>query len=120
MKALNEFKKTKLGKDTYFDDVAISGFNPTSTIKAEAQSAKIGKALVDYFEKGKTLDKSGLSIPSKYDNDVLDPANRKRENYTFGIIDVKADKDFKVSVEYRDVNMYGKDDNFLYIKVYRS
>lgn len=120
MKSLNEFKKEKLGKNIYFEDVAISGFNPTSTIKVEGQGTKIGKALADYFEKGKPLDKSGLSIPSKFDSSVLEPANRKRENYSFTIIDIKADKDFNVSVEYRDTNMYGKPDNFLYIKVYRK
>ena len=100
---LNESKKERMSKATYWEQVAIPGIGNSNTIKADNDSTKAAQALVDYWEKGKTFDKTDFTVK---DANLLDVSKAKvNDTIIVKFVDGKANKDFQIKMEIRDTAM---------------
>lgn len=97
---VNESKKEKMSGATYWEEVNIPSVGKTNTVKANNDATKAGQALVDYWEKGKTFDKSGFTVR---DENNLDLSKAKTgEIIMVKLVDGGANKDYQIKMEVRD------------------
>ena len=103
--------------ETFYSNVKIPGFEPTSSVLAGRECATLAAQLVNYWEKGKKIDSNKFSIR---DEKMLHPDKMIRENYAFTVISrAKPTKDLRVEVEFRNNNINGQPADFLHIRIHR-
>lgn len=101
--SVTEAKIDKMSKAWYYEEVNIPGFDSTkNTIKADKDSTKAASALVAYWEKGKSFEKSGFTVSDESAFD-LSKANVD-DTIKVTLIDGKVDKDYKVKMQIRSLN----------------
>lgn len=103
--------------ETFYSNVKIPGFEPTSSVLAGRECATLAAQLVNYWEKGKKIDSNKFFIR---DEKYLEPDKMIRENYQFTVISkAKPTKDLQVTVEFRNNDIHGKAENNLFVRIYR-
>lgn len=103
---VNESKKDKTSSATYWEDVTIQNVGSNNTVKANNDSTKAAQALVSFWEKGKSFDKSGFSISPERLKMLEDISKAKVDDIvTITIVDGGANKDFQIKMEMRDKAM---------------
>jgi hypothetical protein len=100
---VNESMKSKTTKATYWEEVAIPNVGNSNNVKADFDATKAAQALVDFWEKGKSFDKSGFFIKPERLKMLEDISKAKgKEIVTIVVIDGKANKDYQFKMEMRD------------------
>jgi hypothetical protein len=100
---LNESKKEKMSKATYWEQVAVPGFGAVNTVKSDNDATKAAQALVDYWEKGKNFDKTDFTVKDAH---LLDLSKAKAKDIILvKFVDGKANKDYQIKIEVRDTDL---------------
>lgn len=97
-------RKIKTSSATYWEDVTIQNVGSNNTVKANNDSTKAAQALVSFWEKGKSFDKSGFSIsPERLK--MLEDISKAKVDEVVTIKIIGGDRDYQIKMEMRDKAM---------------
>lgn len=118
---VNESKIDKMSKAWYYEEVQVPGFTGNkTTVKSNKDATKAASALVNYWEKLKSFESSGFSINPDRLKSLENLSLAKVDDIIeVTVVDGKADKDYKYTIEVRDESMGVPTDKHLYVKVQR-